>query len=140
MDSNQIAASTTFQERMFERVRESLSELLTEEEARALVDRAINEALFKRTIERGYGYQARDVEKPSMFELMVVEEVKPMIKEALEKWISENSEEINKLIREIIEQGITGILSGVITEAFRQPLYQLQGNLSKVISKIGGIN
>ena len=77
MNSNQIAASTTFQERMFERVRESLSELLTEEEARALVDRAINEALFKRTIEREYGYQARDVEKPSMFELMVVEEVKP---------------------------------------------------------------
>lgn len=140
MNSNQIAASTTFQERMFERVRESLSELLTEEEARALVDRAINEALFKRTIENGYGYQARDVEKPSMFELMVVEEVKPMIKEALEKWISENSEEINKLIREIIEQGITGIISRVITEAFRQPLYQLQGNLSQVINKIGGIH
>ena len=140
MNSNQLAASTTFQERMFQRVRESLGELLTEEEARALVDRAINEALFKRTIERERGYHGREVEKPSMFELMVVKESEPMIREAIEKWISENSEEVNKLIREIIEQGITGILSRVITEAFRQPLYQLQGNLSKVISKIGGIN
>lgn len=140
MNSNQLATSTTFQERMFQRVRESLGELLTEEEAKALVDRAIDEGLFKRTIEREYGYQGREVEKPSMFELMVVKESEPMIKEAIEKWISENSEEVNKLIREIIEQGITGILSRVITEAFRQPLYQLQGNLSQVISKIGGIN
>ena len=140
MNSNQLATSTTFQERMFQRVRESLGELLTEEEAKALVDRAIDEGLFKRTIEREYGYNGREVEKPSMFELMVAEEVKPMIKEAAEKWISENSEEVNRLIREIIEQGITGILSRVITEAFRQPLYQLQGNLAQVISKIGGIN
>lgn len=119
-------------------MRESLGELLTEEEAKALVDRAIDECLFKRTIEKEY--HGREVEKPSMFELMVAEEVKPMIKEAAEKWISENSEEVNRLIREIIEQGITGILSRVITEAFRQPLYQLEGNLSQVISKIGGIN
>ena len=139
MNSNQLAESASFQERMFQRVRESLGELLTEEEAKALVDRAINEALFKRTIERGYGYQARDIEKPSMFELMVIEKVKPMIDEALKRWISENSEEVNKLIREIIEQGIVGILSRVIAESFRQPMYQLQVDLGKVISKIGGI-
>ena len=43
-----LVTASTFQERMFERVRESLSELLTPDEAKALVEKAIEQSLFQR--------------------------------------------------------------------------------------------
>ena len=106
INSTAITAATTFQERMFERVRESLSELLTPEEAKALVDRAIEESLFKRELVTPKNYHDKPYYKASRFEELVKETTEPILRAAIADWLAEHHEEVKTSIQEIIEQGI----------------------------------
>jgi hypothetical protein len=89
-----ITSATTFQQRMYERVKESLGELLTAEEARDLVDKAIDQSLMQPRIEpQAYG---RDIVHDSEFVLLVRNQVEPLVKEAIEQWIADNQEQVKE--------------------------------------------
>jgi hypothetical protein len=134
-----IASATTFQERMFERVRESLSELLTPEEAKALVEKAIEESLFKRELIRGNSCHTPDRYEPSRFEQLVREATEPMVKEAIADWLAEHQEEVKASIQSVVEMGIASTVVKVFREEMRQPMYEIGGKLNQVINKLGGI-
>lgn len=134
-----IASATTFQERMFERVRESLSELLTPEEAKALVEKAIEESLFKPELIRGNSYHTPDRYGPSRFEQLVKEATEPMVKAAIADWLAEHQEEVKASIQSVVEMGIASTVVKVFREEMRQPMYEIGGKLSQVINKLGGI-
>lgn len=134
-----LTTATTFQERMFERVRELLSELLTEEEAKALVERAIQESLFKHETVRVGGFSGYDKVQPSRFEELVKEAVEPVIREAVTTWLAEHSEEVKVSIQEVTERGIAGTVVKLFREEMRQPMYEMGGKLQQVINKLGGV-
>ena len=138
-EMSDLVTAATFQERMFERVRESLSELLTPEEAKALVERAIQESLFKRETVRVGGYSGHDEVRPSRFEVLVKEAVEPMIKAAIADWLSEHHEEVKSSIQGVVEQGIAKTVVKVFREEMRQPMYEMGGRLQQVINKLGGV-
>lgn len=133
-----LATVTTFQERMFERVRESLRELLTAEEAKALVDKAIQESLFK--AEPIYdNYRRVTGSKPSAFVELVRNEIQPLVKTCIQEWLAEHEEEVKTSIQTVVEQGIAGAVIKVFRDEMRHPMYELGGKLQQVINKIGGI-
>ena len=134
-----LTTASTFQERMFERVRESLSELLTPEEAKALVERAIEESLFKHETVRIGGYSGHDRVMPSRFEELVKEAVDPLIKQAVADWLAGHSEEVSASIREVVERGIAGAVVKVFRSEMQQPMYEMGGKLQQVINKLGGV-
>lgn len=124
---------------MFERVRESLAELLTPEEAKALVERAIEESLFKPKYKKGEFYNSPSIEVPNGFQVLVKEAVEPLIKSAIEQWIAEHHEEVTASIQGVVEQGIAGTVVKVFQEQMRHPMYEMGGKLQKVIMKLGGV-
>jgi len=133
-----LAAATTFQERMFERVRESLSELLTPEEAKALVEKAIEESLFKRQFVPAH-YGTPDRYLPSRFEALVKEATEPVLKAAIADWLAEHHEEVKASIQGVVEMGIASTVVKVFQEEMRSPMYEVGGKLQRVINKLGGI-
>ena len=134
-----ITNATTFQERMFERVRESLSELLTAEEAKALVEKAIEQSLFQQEkVFDSYNSRQTGV-KPSRFELLVKEAVEPAIKTAVTEWLAEHHEEVKASIQGVVEQGIASTVVKVFQDEMRQPLWEMGSKLQQVINKLGGI-
>lgn len=133
-----LATATTFQERMFERVRESLSELLTPEEAKALVEKAIEESLFQRQfVPAHYGTPARHL--PSHFEALVKEATEPVLKAAIADWLAEHHEEVKASIQGVVEMGIASTVVKVFREEMRSPMHEVGGKLQQVINKLGGI-
>jgi hypothetical protein len=134
-----ITTATTFQKRMFERVRESLSELLTPEEAKALVEKAIEESLFRRELIRGNGYHTPDRYEPSRFEQLVKEATEPMVKAAIADWLAEHQEEVKASIQSVVEMGIASTVVKVFRQEMREPMYEVGGKLQQVINKLGGI-
>ena len=134
-----ITNATTFQERMFERVRESLSELLTAEEAKALVEKAIEQSLFQQEMLYD-SYKSRQIGvKPSRFEALVKEAVEPAIKTAVTEWLAEHHEEVKASIQGVVEKGIASTVVKVFQDEMRQPLWEMGGKLQQVINKLGGI-
>jgi len=133
-----LTTTATFQDRMFERVRESLSELLTPEEAKALVDKAIEQSLFQKQTVRVGGFSGYDKVLPSRFEELVKECIEPMVRTTITEWLSEHQEEVRASIQGVVEQGITATVIKVFKQETQQPMFDLSTKLQQVINKLGG--
>lgn len=130
-----LTVQENFQERMFNRVRESLAELLTEEEAKTLVERAISDGLFKPRQEKdGSHWNAKTKEVPSEFVILVTDQVKPIVEQQIKQWLSDNSDQVLSIIQEVIEKGIAGVILKVIKEETEKPLWNLRAELQQKLS------
>lgn len=137
-ETTSITSSQTFQERMYERVKESIGELLTEEEAKQLVDKAIQDALF--TPKKITNYYGNIVgEENSKFVELVKERVEPIIKNSIDNWIAEHQDEVNEIIEKVIQDGILSACFKAFEDKMRSPMYNLQGQIAQVMNKIGGV-
>ena len=123
---------------MFERVRESLHELLTAEEAKALVDKAIQESLFEpKPIYDNYNRVTGS--KPSEFVELIREEIQPLVKTCIQQWIAEHEEDVKTSIQVVVEQGMASAVINVFRTEMQQPMWEMGGKLQQVINKIGGL-
>lgn len=137
-ETTTITSSQTFQERMYERVKESIGELLTKEEAKQLVDKAIQDALFTpKKITNYYGSVVG--EEKSEFVKLVKEAVEPIIKNSIDNWIVEHQDQVNEIIEKVIQDGILSACYKAFQQQMRDPMYNLQSQLIEVVNKIGGV-
>lgn len=134
-----ITTAATFQERMYERVKESLGELLTADEARQLVDRAIQDSLFSPVNKKVDPYSNRTVVVPNPFIELVRQEVKPLVTQAINQWIADNPGEVKGVIEQVLQDGIFKACYESLQRNMQAPMFNLQTQLFDVIRKIGGV-
>lgn len=124
--STEIAETKSFQERMFERVRDQMGDLLTETELKQIVDQAVNKAFFEpRTVTTSY----RDEIKPAIFVEMMEAELKSRVGKALEQWIQDNPEAVAQAIEKVIQEGITKAVMQTLEWRMNWPLQQFAEQL-----------
>lgn len=127
-----LTVQENFQERMFNRVRESLAELLTEEEAKTLVERAISEGLFKPRQEKdSSNWNAKTRELPSEFATLVTDQVKPIVEQQIKQWLSDNSDQVLSIIQGVVERGIANVVLQVIKDETSRPMWNLKAELQQ---------
>lgn len=106
--TNAIQPAKTLQERVGERIREQIGDLLTDDDLKRLVETALHEAFFKQTVAHG------DWGRTSITPAPVVEIVRGLLKErvdaAVSAWLSANSAEFAKHLDDAIGQGFSKML------------------------------
>jgi hypothetical protein len=113
-----------FQQKLRERVRNDIRELLPEEAIAALVQKAVNDEFFeKRMVRDGSGWNERQVQRPSLFVEAVIEAAKPIIAEEVRKFIAGRPETVEAVIVDFLDanklavataQQLTGMLSSCV--------------------------
>jgi hypothetical protein len=95
-------AGTEFEQKILERLRNDIRELLPEDALKKLVERAVDETFFKeRRIEGRYGGMERI--DPGWFVTEVTKSAEPMIREAVEQFVADR--------RDVIQQAIDKFLT-----------------------------
>lgn len=121
----EITTTKSFQERMFERVRDQMGDLLTDDDMKKIVDTAVNKAFFE---ERPSGsYHAGP--KPSVFVEMMHEELKMRVHSALDQWLKDNPEVVAKTIEKVVQDGITKAVITTLENRMSWPLQQFADQL-----------
>jgi hypothetical protein len=130
MSTNETAITTAkdFQTRMFERVREHIGELLTDDELKKIVDQAMQKAFFEERVTKDRYGDIRE-RAPSLFVELLTKLVEPSVNAAVREWVGKHPEEITKALDAVIAKGITGMIAKYIDEQARWPLQQLADNL-----------
>ena len=126
MAETPIATTTAFQQRMFEKIRDSIGDLMTDAELKTLLDAAIQEAFFKPQVTNRDGY-GRNEMAPSL----LVQETQKLLKERfdtqLREYMEAHADEIAKAIDEVLSKGFIGMMHSYI-ERSSAPLIQQFGN------------
>jgi len=122
-----ITTTKDFQTRMFERIRDQMGDLMTEDDMRKLIEQAVQKAFFEERIERKiYG---SDVRHPAAFVEMVKDAAKPMIQTAVDAWVTDNKDKLAEKIDAIVREGVAGVLVSHINFRFQEPLSRLSSEL-----------
>lgn len=120
-DSKELTPQQSFEEKVKDRLRENIGDLMPDEILQDMVKKAMQEMFFTRRDKKGDGWGARTEVFPSWFEDEVSTRLKERVLEeakmAIEAKRPELQEIISKLISEkmpeIILNGIIGVISQV---------------------------
>jgi hypothetical protein len=127
----ELTKADTFQQRMFERIRESMGELLSEDDLKELLERTIEKSFFEeRIVPSSSHYYDRDKKKPSLFQELVTEQVQPMMEKAITAWLQDNSEQVTTTIDAVLKDGLLGALSKAIEYKMQTPILSLRQEIS----------
>lgn len=122
-----ITTTAAFQERMFEKIRDQMGDLLTEEDLKRLVESAMQKAFFEpRTDARGYNTG------PPLFVSMIEKQMQQAVSKAVSDWVAAHPEEVAKVLKETIEAGIFNMMISHFASRTSWPLQEL---LNKLQSK-----
>ena len=108
------AAQQNFQERMINRIREDIGQLMTDEELSKLVERAMEEIFFKPEVEkRGF----HETTKPPWLHNFVKELLEKKVEAAVGKYVDEHEDEVRQALKEVMQEGVgTAVLRAIASK------------------------
>ena len=132
-----IEKSKTFNERMSDRVRESIGELMTDEELKLIVERTVENTFFKETIIPGSGYSSSTT-KPPFLEEVIKGLLEEKVKLAVYDYVRNHDEEVVSIIEKIIQEGAGACFLKAMSNIFENNMFNFQQNIEQNIKNISG--
>jgi hypothetical protein len=132
-----IVESKTFEQRMKERIRDSIGDLISDEDLTKMVDRSLEEVFFKPRPNPKYAsyYNAGEPATiPPLLHDIIKEVMEANVQAAVREWIGSNQEEVNAIIQKVVQEGIGSAVLGAMNSMFNHQLSNLQNNISQQIS------
>lgn len=121
--ANEIATNETFQQRMFEKIRDQMGDLLTDDELKKLLANAVEKAFFEPT--RG-SYNSVE---PPMFVKLIQKAMENRVHSAVTEWMNENPEQMEKAIQDVLKNGMFSAVMTVFEQRMSHPIHMLAENL-----------
>lgn len=122
-----IQPAKSLQERVGERIRDQIGDLLTDDDLKKLVETALHEAFFQsRRESRQYG---QDILHPPQ----IVEQVRKLLVDrvdaAVTVWLDEHRDEFTKHLDDAIGKGLSGLLQQWLDSKVQTELFQFGDRL-----------
>lgn len=131
---NEITTGNTFEERMKARIKDSIGDLITDEDLTKLINRGVEDVFFKKTVVRVNSYENK--EGPSLLESIVKELLETQVRDCIKDYLKDNSETVKNTIDEVVRDGIGKAMIAAMNQSFQNSLYQFQANISQQLSNM----
>jgi hypothetical protein len=141
-----VTTPASFQDKLMERIRDSIGDLIPDEELTKLIERGIEENFFKRKANpkwaNAYHSQRDNIPEylPSAMDVILNEciskKLEEMTKVYFDKWAVENSDKIEGIVKQIVEKGAGDLVIKHINNMFEVPLMLMQNNMQMNMSQL----
>ena len=124
---SEIVNPKSFQERMYEKIREQLGEMMTEAELKTMVEAAVQKAFFeKRTVNGSYG---RVEVEESEFITLIKNQMSAQVQKVMKEYLEEHQDKFFEAIDECIAKGFFGLVQQHIQNQMHMPLQMFADQL-----------
>lgn len=115
---------TEFQDKLKQRIRDDIRDLLPDSAVAGLVEKAVNEEFFQpRRVDEDYGRWRME---PSWFVTEIRKAAEPIIRAEVSRFIAENPAAIEKVIAEFLDTNkLTVTATGVLVDMLSGVIHQL---------------
>lgn len=122
--------SNSFEEKIMNKVRESICEFITDEELSKIVRRVGEELFFKeRKVQSGYTTKTL----PPLLHDMVRDLLQPVVQSCVDKYFNEYKEDVLSVVDKVVSEGVGQSVVDAITNKFQKDLqtfkYSIQNKL-----------
>ncbi len=142
-DSIQVSSTLTFEQKIHNRIRDSIGDLMSEEDLKKLVHGTFDTVFFKPRANPKYtgGYGSNSHEKQFIEPLsteIIRTLMRPIFEEQVNLWLAQNKEQVLEVIGKKLEQDAGQLLLGAIANSFQVPLMNLRANVQSVVNSLPG--
>lgn len=125
---NELTVPQTFEEKMRTRIRESIGELMPDDELSKLVHRGVEDVFFKEvTVKDPWGHVLSP--RPGMIYDMVKELLTPRVEAVIREYVKEHPDEVRLAIENVLATGVgTAIVKG-FAALFEESLVNLRSDV-----------
>ena len=121
-----MATTKSFADRMKERIRESIGELITDDDLLKMVERGIDEVFFdERTVRDGYRFRT----VPPLIHSAVRESLDARMDVAVENWVRSHEDEVMHAVHQAVQQGAGEAILQAFRNHFAQALREMGMNI-----------
>lgn len=129
-----VVENKTFEEKMKARIKESIGDLIGDEDLKRLLDSAMQDVFFKPSKIKINSYDYKD--GPSFLQEIVKELMEPIVREQIKQYINTNQDTVDKVIGEVVQEGVGMSMVKAMHSLFQQDLYTLQNNIhNRLVTK-----
>ena len=133
MSSKPLTPQQNFEERVKDKLRDAIPDLITDDEIQAMVTKSLEDLFFKKRIVPGPGWN-NDKEIPPLLHEITAELLGPAVDKAVKEYIESNKEAVNKAIEEAMGLGMGKALMQAVTFYFSGELSNLKYNIDQRLS------
>lgn len=125
---NAVTNPQNFEQRVFERMRANIGELMTDDELKRLLNTTVERMFFTAKVaDTGY-YRETRTEPPEIYKI-VRELVEPKVRDAIKAYLEDHSAEVRKAIDEALAGGLVAAYTRALSELMAAPMQSLQNQL-----------
>lgn len=129
-DTN-IVTNETFETRMRNKIRDSIGDLITDEDLSKLVHRSLEEVFFtprKNPNRTYYNSNEPDTIAPLLHDI-VKQTLKPLVTEVIKDYIATHNDEILKIVNDVVTAGVGNAVVTAMNMQFQNQLLTFQTNI-----------
>ena len=123
---NDLTTKQTFEEKLKTRIKDSIGDLMTDEDLTKLVEKGIQSIFFDKRCEKNRNWAQPTVEKEPLIEEMLKDLLKPRVDAVIEKFISDNKDVVHTQIQKAVDGGISKLVLGSIDSYMAEKLLSLK--------------
>ena len=135
MESNLPMETKDFKTRMMDRVRESIGDLLTDDELKQMIDKSMQAIFFTEKETRSQWGLVTKTEPPLMHEI-TRKLVAPRVEACVEEYIKEHEDEVKRLIAEALDRGLACSVMRAFDRTFIGPLQDFSMKVAETLGKM----
>lgn len=131
---NDIVEVKSFQEKISDKIKDSIGDLITNEDLKPLIEKSIADLLTeprKRANSSGYG----TVDMPPLMQEIITPILEVQIKEQVASYIAENPELLTKVIDDMIANGFIKVMIYHLENKISTPLEHFRQEVSDIFLK-----
>lgn len=131
--SNELVESKSFNEKMRDRIKESIGDLLSDEDLTKIVDEGIRMVFFQpyNTIDK-WGAK---VEHLPLIVTVVKELLTSRVNEKADQWFAENPDKVSEILDQVIRDGIVKMVMSSFEEKTQSALIGLKQHIMSMIQR-----
>lgn len=131
MTDKNITPTQNFQEKVAEKVKDAIGDLITAEDLVPLIEESVKKILTEeRTVQKAQGYGYETVEP--LLEQLIKPHLDKQLRELADDYFTAHPEELSKAIKEVLGDGILKAMQRVIENRMQQPIYELTNKIEEV--------
>lgn len=137
-DTKQLTPQQSFEEKVIDRLREDIGELIPDEVLADMVNKCMKKLFFTgKEVKNNWGQHVRT--EPPLIEKTVKELMSQHVDSQVGRWLADNRDQVRELIGQRLDAGILEACGRAIQQVMSDSMMRLQIDIeNKINTKYGG--
>lgn len=133
--TTEVTKPQSFEQRMSQRIKDSIGDLISDDDLAKLVKRGIEEAFFARRPNpaRQHSYNAPDTIDP-LIHTVIKELLLPAVTAEVAAYLKQHNEEVLAMVKTVVENGVGNAVVAAMNSQFQMQLYNFQSSITNQLA------